>query len=557
MRNVLKAFVLVIAITGLSCQQKGHEMSRKPDKTDAYLTQYAPYEMKFDASGYSEKDKTLLKNLVQAAQILDTIYWLQTSQYGLRLRDSLSKVQNDPNAERLLRLLVRNAGPFEQLNEYATFVGDQSYYPGDELYPRGMTVEQFDAYYETLPEDQKKQFMSPYTVIKQNANGGYYAVPYNVEYRPYLLSISKLLSESSNLTENASFAKFLRLKADALLTDNCFAADAAWIDMEGSRFDIVFGPFETYSDHIKGVKAKYEASIEVVDQEESKKLEIYKRYLKDMEENLPIPREYKSDVKGLTAKFVIVRDIYRAGEAAAGYQAVATNLPNDPEVHAKKGTKKTFWKNMFVARFNTIIKPVSMRLIDSIQQQYLSDEGFFQLVLMHEICHAVGPRTIKVGPKKGIAANVAIGPNYNPLEEVKADIAGLHSLAMLMDKGIVDKSREREFYVSFLGSLFRSIRFGLNEAHGKAAAISLNYMMAHGGIQYDHQTARWKIDFSMIRDGVKNLARELLLLEGNGDTVKVQEFIDQWTGMTPELQQSLDIVKDIAIDVMPKYSITW
>ncbi len=524
---------------------------------DTYLAQYVPYAMNFDASTYSTKDKAILKKLIQASEYLDTIYWLQTSKYGMKLRDSLMMLKNDPYNQKLLTLIVRNAGPFELLNENVAFMGNESFYGGEEFYPRGMTAEQFDVYVNRLPEQQKNEFMSPYTVIRDDGKGGYKAVPFHQEYSKYLIPISKLLKECAVLTDNTSFAKFLKLKAQALLTDDYFDTDVAWIDMEGSKFDIVFGPYETYADGIKGVKAKYEASIEVIDREESKKLEMYTRYLSDMEENLPIPQEYKSEVKGLTAKFVIVRDIIRKGEAAAGYQAVATNLPNDPVVQEKKGSKKTFWKNMFEARFNAIIKPVSMRLIDPSQQQYLSDDGFFQVVLMHEICHALGPKTVKVGPNKGMAANASIGPEYNPLEEEKADIAGLHSLVYLMDKGVIDKSKEKYFFVSYLGSLFRSIRFGLNEAHGKAAAIELNYFVKHGSIVYDSTKKFWSIDFATIREGVKKLANELLILEGNGDGQKVTEFFDKWKYMTPELQASLDAVKNIAIDVLPKYEIKW
>jgi hypothetical protein len=528
--------------------------AESPGTLEKYLAQYSPYEMRYDARKFSARDQSILKKLVEAARHLDTIYWLQTSKYGMRLRDSLEESGSQGT---LLTLLKRNGGPFELLNSYAPFTGNQSYYPGDELYPRGMSEQQFDACFKNLTEDQKKEFMSPYTVIREDGKGGYRAVPYHEEYKEHLIPIAALLRECADLAENQSFAKFLRLKADALLTDNYFDADAAWIDMQGSQFDIVFGPFETYADGIKGVKAKYEASIEVIDQEESRKLDMHVSYLKDFEENLPVPSEYKSEVAGLTAKFVIVRDIIRTGEAITGYQAVATNLPNDPEVQAKKGTKKTFWKNMFEARFNTIIRPVSLRLIDPEQQQYLSADGFFQDVLMHEICHAIGPKTVKVGPKKGMALNAAIGPGFSPLEEEKADIVGLHSLTYLLDKGVVDKSREREVFVSYLGSMFRSIRFGLNEAHGKAAAIELNYLMKEGAVTYNESKKTWSVEFSRIRGGVKALAAELLKLEGDGDGARVQAFFDKWSFMTPQLQASLDLVKDLPIDVLPNYTIQW
>lgn len=548
----MKKLTLFSLLIFTACQTQKEE-----SMLDKYLAQYQPYEMHFDASGYNNTDKTILKKLIQAAEYLDTAYWMQTSQYGLSLREKLQSETENPEAQKQLALLIRNAGPFELLADHATFIGNQSYYPGDELYPRGMTVEQFDKYYATLSKDEQAQFISPYTVIRKAGNGGYKAVPYHIEYAKWIAPIVKLLNEAADLSESPGFAKFLRLKAEALTTDDYFAADVAWIDYDRDKFDTVFGPFETYSDGIKGVKAKYEASIEIVDKEESENLGIYTQYLADLEKNLPIPEEYKSEVKGLTAKFVVVRDIYRAGEAAAGYQAVAANLPNDPKVHKEKGTVKTFWKNMFEARFNAIITPVSKKLIEESQLAYLSDRGFFQFVLMHEICHAVGPRTVKVGDKKGWAVNAAIGPNYSSLEECKADVVGLYSLAYLMDRGVVDAAKEKNFYVSYLGSLFRSVRFGLQEAHAKGAVIALNYLLDKGALSYDAAGNRWMVHFDKFREGVKSLATELLILEGDGRNDRVVEFFDKWAVMTPPIQASMDRVKNLPIDVMPKYSIKW
>ena len=559
----MKYLVIATLILVVSCQTRKQDTESTPETSNQraelqeYLSQYQPYEMSFDASEYDETDKAILKKLVEAAMYVDTIYWLQTSKYGMALRDSLELVKSDPYANDLLTLVKRNAGPFEHLNEYETFYGDMEYYGGDEMYPRGMTGEEFDAYIADLPQEEQDEFMYPYTVIKEDGNGGYKAVRYSEEYKEYIDPIVRLLNEAADLSDNESFASFLRLKAEALTTDNYFDADVAWIDTKDTKFDIVFGPFETYSDHIKGVKAKYEAYIEIVDLQASADLEIYKSYLQRMEENLPIPDEYKSVVEGLTANFIVVQDIIRTGEGSIGYQAVATNLPNDPEVHAKKGTKKTFWKNMFEARFNAIIKPVSMRLIEESQLEYLSDDGFFMFVLMHEICHAIGPRTVKVGPNKGMAANAAIGPNYSPLEEAKADVVGLYSLAYLMREGVVDPANAKQYYVSYLGSLFRSIRFGLDEAHGKAAAISLNYLLANGGINYDEATNKWSIDFDNFEEGIKNLSAELMILEGDGDPEKVEAFFAQWTNETPQLTKAFETVEDIAIDVLPVRSIKW
>ncbi len=556
-------FMTLTFFTLLQCTSSTSETHNKtwhaPEaKLDQYLSQYRPYEMNFDLSGLNETEKTMVKKLIKAAYYIDTIFWLQTSKYGLHLRDSLDAIDNKNAVTlKLLTLINRNSGPYEQLNEYETFIGNKNYYGGDELYPRGMTAEQFDEYINTLSEEEKAEFMYPYTVIKEDGKGGYTAVRYHQEYAPYIKKITKLLREAASLSDNKDFASYLNLKANALESDNYFDADVAWVDLTNTKFDMVFGPFETYADHIKGIKAKYEAFIEIVDEEGTKDLEKYTSYLKDLEQNLPIPDIYKSEVDGLTASFIVVQDIVRTGDGAAGYQAVATNLPNDPAVHEQKGTKKTFWKNMFEARFNAIITPVSNKLIDESQLQYLSADGFFKFVLMHEICHAIGPRTVKVGTEKGKAVNAVIGADYSPLEEAKADICGLYSLAYLMKQGIEDPEKAKSFYVSFLGSLFRSIRFGLDEAHGKAAAISLNYLLEHDGIQYNMENFKWTVNFDKFETVVEELVAELLLLEGNGDKEGVATFFEQWTNETPQLKKALEITKDIPIDVIPERKITW
>jgi hypothetical protein len=524
---------------------------------DRYLAQYAPYEMSFDASALPEKEQLLLKKLMEAASYLDTAYWMQTSVYGLRLRDSLADLPDDIGRLKLLTLLNRNGGPFDLLRGDSAFIGDMRFYPGQELYPRGMSTEEFDAVVGKLPDTEKAVFMSPYTVVRGDGHGAYDAVPYHVEYARWVGPMARALDEAAALSDDPSFARFLRLKSQALLTDRYFDADTAWVELSGNRFDIIFGPDEVFSDGVRNIKAKYEANIEVVDRGESGRLDLYAKYLNRMEQNLPVGDEYKSPVGGLTTRFVVVTDIMRAGEAAVGYQAVATNLPNDPDVHLKKGTKKTFWKNMFTARFNTIIKPVSVRLIHPEQLQYLSGEGFFQFVLMHEICHALGPRVVKVGPRRGEPVNNAIGPEYSALEEAKADIAGLYSLIYLMDNRVVDRSREKEFFVSYLGSLFRSIRFGTGEAHGKAAAVSLNYLVANGGILYDASTKRWSVDFKHFRAGVGKLVRELIMLEGDGDPAKVGEFFGKWSGVTKPMETAIALVRDLPVDVMPVYSVRW
>lgn len=557
MKNRL--FILLVLIC-ISCNKEvkieDSSYLKNHEEIKNYLSQYKPYRMTFDLRSYGDNDKLILQKLITASEYIDTIYWMQTSKAGFRMVDSLSRL-SDPYSKDLTTLLERNGGPFELLDDFEPFIGNQTYYGGDEIYPRGLSANKFEAYLETLSEEEKAEFMYPYTVIRKDKNRGYLAKRYYQEYKEYIDPIVILLNEVANLSDNESFAKYLRLKAIALTTDNYYDADVAWIDMKDNKFDIVFGPYEQYSDNIMGVKAKYEANIEIIDEAASEDLRKYTSYLKQLEENLPISDEYKSINEGLTANFTVVRDIIRKGEARFGYQAVATNLPNDSEVHKTKGTKKTFWKNMFEARFNAIIKPVSNVLIDENQLKYLSDEGFFKFVLMHEICHAIGPREVKVGPKKGMAVNAAIGPNASPLEETKADIVGLYSLAYLMEQGVEDKAKAKEFYVSFLGSLFRSIRFGLEQSHGRAAAISLNYLLHNGGINYNSKTKKWSINFDNFEAVIAQLGAELMILQGNGDNEKVELFFDKWTKESELLIEAMNLVSHIAIDVMPEREIIW
>jgi hypothetical protein len=513
--------------------------------------------MSFDASSLPQKEKRMLRCLVEAAACLDTAYRMQTSIEGLRLRDSLAALPPDSLRGKLIRLINRNGGPFELLHDDSAFIGTGSARPGGELYPAGMSAEEFSAAAAKLPGADRAAFVSPYTVIREDGAGGYRAVPYHVEYARWVEPAARLLNEAADLSDDAAFARFLRLKADALLADRYFDADTTWVSLTGNRYDIVFGPDEDYSDGIAGIKARYQANIEVVDVEASKRLDLYTKHLNAMERNLPVADGYKSVIDGVTSRFVVVDDIARTGEAAVGYQAAATNLPNDPEVHQRKGTKKTFWRNVFKARYNAIIRPVALRLIHPEQLQFLTGDGFFQVVLMHEISHALGPRIVKAGPDRGKPVNDVLGPELSPLEEAKADLAGLHSLVYLMDRKVVERAREKEFFVSYLGSLLRTVRFGPAEAHGKAAAASLNYLVAAGGIVYDSTVKRWSVDFAGIRTGVERLTGELVVLEGNGDRAAVREFFSKWVTTSGALATSLAAVSDIPVDILPAYSVRW
>ncbi|RMG61046.1 MAG: peptidase [Calditrichaeota bacterium] len=542
--------MMVFLFLVLGCGKKQTWTVEEAQEIAQRMKKYAPTPMNYDLSSYPERDRELLKTLIEVGKLADEIFWRQTYHRNIELREQIVKKRSEDDPVR--RFFFMQAGPFDRLAHNEPFMDVPPKPPGAGFYPPDMTKEEFENWIETHPED-KEAFLSPYTVIRREGDR-LVAVPYHEAYKEFIDPMAEKLRHAATLTDNESFRRYLLAKADALQTDQYFDADVAWIDMKDSPYDMVIGPFEVYEDELNNLKAAYEASVEIVDREESARLEVYKQHLEDLEKFLPYPEEYKNPRAGLTASFVIVRDIYRGGDIRVGYQPVAANLPNDPEVQAKKGTKKTFWKNVLEARLNQIILPIGKRLIASDQVQYMTPQGFFDFVLMHEIAHGIGPRYVH-GTKTPV--NVALRELYSWIEENKADLAGLHSLRYFRENDIIDPAMRRQHLVSYLGSIFRTIRFGTGEAHGKAALVSFNFLRDHGGIVFDEATGRYSIDFSKIDQAITLLTNELLMIEAEGDYARAQRLEAHYGQMPEFLKQSLQQLEDLPIDIVPEYKVKW
>ncbi|MFN0157932.1 MAG: dipeptidyl-peptidase 3 family protein [Bacteroidota bacterium] len=520
---------------------------------DTRLSRLVQVPMHFDASSLPSQEKELLKTLVEASKLLHEAYLQQVYPAGAALRDSLAKLDDEVN-KKLHRLVVRNGGPFDKMDHFKNFYGSFEKAPGAAFYPADLTKEEFEAYVTAHPE-QADALMSPCTVVKRE-NGALKAVPYHEEYAAWVRPASELLKKASTLTDNPSLKKYLTTRAEALLTDDYYQSDLDWIDLTGNDVDVVIAPYEVYEDALMAIKASYEATVGVKDKEESAKLEIYTQHLEALEQNLPHDAKFKKSTKGLVSPMVIVTDIIRGGDIATGYQPVAANLPNDPRVHANKGTKKTFWMNMMKARVNEIILPVGRELIASDQIEFITPQGVFNFVLMHELCHALGPRYVH-GSNDKVSVNQGLKDLYPGLEEGKADVAGLHSIKYFIDKGIIPKEMEKQHYVSYLASCFRTIRFGTTEAHGKAAICELNYIRDKGGIRLDSATKKWSVDFDKIGPAISDLAKVWLEFEATGDYAGTEEFFRKWSLTPPEIADALKGLEHLPVDVEPVYSIKW
>jgi hypothetical protein len=453
------------------------------------------------------------------------------------------------------RFFMMQAGPYDRLDHDAPFIeGVPPKSPGAGFYPEGLTREEFERWLADHPED-RESFLAPYTLIRRDG-ARLVAIPYHEAYAEFVEPMADALRRAADLAENEGFARYLRLKADAVLSDEYFDADTAWIKMAGNKFDITIGPFEVYEDGLMNLKAAYEASVEIVDREESARLEIYKRHLAELEANLPYDDRYKPKGAGLTAAFTIVRDIYRGGDIRVGYQPVAANLPNDPRVHSEVGTKKTFWKNFFEARVDRVILPISRELVAEDQVKYVTPQGFFDTVLLHEMAHGLGPRYAET-PEGRVPVNQALKTHYSWIEEGKATVAGLESLAYLAEAGVIDRSLGRQQYTSYLGSVFRTIRFGTGEAHGLSALVELNYFLENGGISFDPGSGRYAVDYEILPDRITELARELLMIEAAGDFQRAQALKDRYGQLSPEVSAALERVADVPIDPVPVYENIW
>lgn len=517
------------------------------------MEKYALTNMPMDLSAYSEREQRLLKELLEAAALADEIFWRQTSHIALPMRERIRAAYPEDHPVR--EFYMMQAGPYDRLDHDAPFIeGVPEREPGGAFYPEDITAEEVNAWVEAHPAD-RESFLSPYTVIRRDEDG-LVAIPYHEEYSDLVEPLAAALRRAADLARNEDFARYLRLKADAVLSDEYFDADTAWIKMEGNELDIVIGPFEVYSDELMGIKAAYEASVEIVDQEESARLEIYKEHLAGMEEALPYDQRYKPESHNLTSSFTIVRDIYRGGDIRVGYQPVAANLPNDPRVHTEVGTKRTFWKNMFEARTNQVILPISRELIAEDQIGYVTPQAFFDMVLLHEIAHGLGPRYAETGRGR-IPVNQALTTEYSWIEEAKATIAGLVSLEHLIEAGVIDPEMRMEYYGSYLGSTFRTIRFGTGEAHGQAALVELNYFLDQGGIVHERDSGRYAIDFEVLPGNIRDLGHDLLTMEAIGDVEAARELKRKYGEMGPELRTALDRVSDVPVDPVPVYRNHW
>jgi hypothetical protein len=517
---------------------------------DKKLAQWKPVKVAFDSESLSPREIQMVNHLVNASHYLEDIYWRQSDPEALQLYQSLSS-STDPKDQKLVRMLRIQGSRYDLLAENKPFVGTEPMSPGRGLYPAGVTREQLEQYVKQHPE-KKQEIYSGYTVIRRRGNE-LEAIPYHIAFRSLLEPMAKELREAAALSDDPAFANFLRMRADALLTDDYYQSDLAWLDLKDPKFDVIFAPYETYLDDVLGVKTSYGAAVLVRNEAESQKLAVFQKYVPDIQDALPLKAEDRPSKRGQLTPMEVMDAPFRAGDLRHGYQAVADNLPNDPRIHQEKGTKKIFFKNFMDARVNDVILPLASYLMQPQQAAKASGEGYLASTMMHEISHGLGPAFAHRNGQQ-VDIREAIGPLYAGLEEAKADVVGMYGLKWLVDHGALPEERLEEYYSSYVAGIFRTVRFSIAEAHGRAEMMEFNYLSEQKAITRDPASGKYTIHYERMPGALSALARELLEIEATGDRARAEAWFGRYETMPSELKSALEAASNVPVDIDPTFS---
>jgi hypothetical protein len=529
-------YVLLILLFVMgSCKRSPYNKQNETNKElMEKINDFAIVELKSELSHLSENQKKMIPILIEASEIMDELFWYQA--YGDK--DELLK-SIDTEAGKKYALI--NYGPWERLNNNNPFITGTGEKPaGANFYPKNMTKEEFASFNSSDKE-------SLYTLIIRNEDGSLESVPYHLVYNNQLKKASELLLKAAELADDQGFRNYLKLRAEALLTDNYFLSDMAWMDMKTNKIDFVVGPIETYEDQLFGYKASFEAFILIKDIEWSKRLDRYSSFLPQLQKQLPVNEKYKSEAPGNSSDLAVYDAIFYAGDCNAGAKTIAINLPNDEQVQLVKGSRKLQLKNSMKAKFDKILVPIAKELIVADQQKHITFDAFFANTMYHEVSHGLGIKnTIN---NKGTVRE-ALKEGYTCIEEGKADILSLFLIKKLYEMGEINNDL-MDNYTTFLAGIFRSIRFGASSAHGKANLIRFNYFKENGAFYKDEQ-GKYGVNYNELQKAVNSLSELILTIQGDGDYDKANEIINKYGIIDADLENALKKIeeKDIPVDIV-------
>ncbi|MEI7704995.1 MAG: hypothetical protein WCK73_10395 [Deltaproteobacteria bacterium] len=547
MRPTLAALSLLLAADALAAPATPIPDASALRKLEA---QYTPVDLVVDVARLPAGERRALALLVEASRIVDGLFlrqqWAGSEAMLLRLLDDPS-----PTGRARLAFFLRNKGPWDRLDHDRPFVPGAPPKPeAGTFYPPGTTKEEIARWNGSLPEKERALATGFYSVVRRSPTGALVAVPYSVEYQPELALAASLLREAAAATGNASLRRFLETRAASLLSDDYYESDVAWMELDAA-VEPTFGPYETYEDGWFNAKAAFEAFVTVRDDAETAKVARLSGELQEIEDHLPMDPAWRNPKLGGLAPIRVVNELFAAGDGRRGVTTAAFNLPNDERILREKGAKRVMLRNVQEAKFKNVLLPISKVAVAPADGKRISFDAFFTHILMHEMVHGLGPHGLD-RPTGRTTVREQLGSAYPAIEEAKADVVGLFALHRLVDRGVLPKELERTMYATFLASAFRSIRFGVNEAHGRGVALQLNWFLDQGGVEV-RPDGRFAVVDGKIRAAVESLSRELLTLQARGDAAGAKALLDRMAVVRPPVATVLGRLGGIPVDIAPRF----
>jgi hypothetical protein len=547
---VLSLSALLLACAALVLAAPEDKMPNAAE-LQTMTARFAPVEIGADVSGLPDGERRALAKMIDAAMVMDGLFLEQV--WAGNTAMLLDLIRDDtPLGRARLRYFLINKGPWSRLDHHSIFVPGAPPRPeGANLYPAGATKAEIEAWLATLPAGERARASGFYTTIRRGPDGALRIVPYSVEYQGALALAAGHLRQAAELTAQPTLKRFLTSRAEAFLTDDYYASDVAWMELDAT-IEPTIGPYEVYEDELFNRKAAFEAFITLRDEAETAKLAKFGARLQELENTLPIDPDYRNPRLGALAPIRVVNVVLAAGDGNRGVQTAAFNLPNDERVVREKGSKRVMLKNVQEAKFARALVPISKVALAAPDQAAVSFDAFFTHILMHELMHGLGPRQISVGGRQ-TTVRAELKELYSTIEEAKADISGLWALQQLVDRGLVERAIGQSMYRTFLASAFRSIRFGITEAHGRGMAIQLNWLLDRGAFRVNPD-GTFAVDEATIARAAADLTREIMTIQAEGRYDAARDLATRLAVVRPAVQRVLDRLADVPVDIEPRFT---
>ncbi|MFS0848172.1 hypothetical protein AB3M93_01725 [Novosphingobium panipatense] len=505
--------------------------------------------MEVDTTFLNAEEREVVNLLIKASDLMSEIYLRQRYERNPQVQRAVS-MNRRSDRDLLVEMFARNFGPWDEMADLHPFWGTMPMPEGAGFYPEDMTRQELDAYIAANPH-QKAALLNPYTVVRRDG-AKLVAVPYSVAYRQWLEPAARLLEQAAARTSNPSLKRFLSLRAKAFLTDDYYESELAWMDLSGTPIEVAIGPYEVYTDRLMGAKTAFESFVTLKDPQESAALAKYKNYLRDMEANLPIADAYKNFQRGFESPIAVAEQVRGGGDNVPGSQTIAFNLPNDERVREAKGAKKVILSNVLGAKFDRILQPMAALVLKPDQARLVVKDYMQYETLFHELSHSLGPGSITVNGEK-TTVDKALKEQNSALEEAKADVAGVWNILLMMNKGELPIAQRPQLFATYFTGIFRAVRFGAVEAHGKGAALQYAYLRDKGAFTYDVAARRYVIDDARMEAGLKALLHDILMLQATGDYEGTKAFMARWAKLDGEAEAAIAAMASLPVDIRPVY----